>query len=455
MKRGAGIDSIERGTLKRRLIAVAAATGVWLAATAAFIAFGGALAGSPGAAAAAQYKPPPPPTTVLSGLSQPADIAADSRGNLWFVQGGAPGSTATLYVFAKGATTPVSVHTASGGDGSATPYIYDLGFDAADNPYFVQWTSSGTTLQSSLRRLDPSTGSTTVVASESGVFSGNAFTLTSGSAIGEEEIGADGTVFWTVQAVGATGNQEARIFSLAPGAATPTQIALLATPGLDDTIGDFVVATDGTIYFQQATSPSGGGPGGSIGIYRLAPGGSPQPIRVFPNGGPGDSPRPRHVGLDGRGNLIVGERIVNGFVRQGCAESTTYELVRYDAASLATPNPSGTVYSSATYPEFNFTFVGSSSYFRVSPDGDAFVNLLEASFGCSTPPGPFAFTHIRMIGADPSGTQHVFYDDAPSPPAPNGFYSFAISGNDLFATSFRLGTLWQFPLNKVGAKKPK
>jgi hypothetical protein len=443
------------GFRRRRLVLGVAATAVWLIAATLLVTFGGAI-GSPGTAAAAQYKPPAAPTTILSGLSQPAEVAADGKGNLWFTQGAAPASTTvTLYVLATGSSNPVAVHSAAGGDGSITPFITDLAFDAADNPHFVQWTGSGASHDSSLIRLDAATGTTTALASESGTHDANGG-LTSGSAIAQTEIGADGTVYWMTLTIGGSGNSEVRIDALAPGASTPSLVTEFATAGVNHASTGFDVASDGTVYLQELATVPGSPGASSIGVYRIAPGGTPEPIRVFPDQANG--PRPFYVGLDGKDNLIIGERIINGFVRPGCAESTTFQLIRYDAASLAGPAPVGTVYSSAWYPGFQFVFVGSSTYFRVSADGDVLFGLYESDSAsrCANPPGDIRFTHLRMIGVsgkDADGTQHVLFDDAPSPPA-IGFYSFAFSGNDAYATSSRLGTLSRIDLNK-NAKKPK
>jgi hypothetical protein len=438
--------------VRRRLLRGAAATAAWLVVTAFLVTSGGGLGGPPGTAAAAQYKPPAPPTTILSGLTQPADVAADGNGNLWFTQGAAPASTTvTLYVLPKGSSTPVPVHSASGGDGSITPFITDLDFDAADNPHFVQATGAGTSIDTSLVRLDAGSGSTTVLAAETGTHDVNG-ALASGSGVLQTEIGADGTVYWTTETVTGPGDHELGLRALAPGSSTPALVAEFAASGVNHTSLGFDVASDGTIYLQEVASVPGNPGLSSIGVYRIAPGGSPEPIRVFPGQGP-TGPRPFYVGLDGKDNLIVGERIVNGFFA-GCAESTTLRLVRYSAAELAAPAPAGTIYSSGTYPEFNFVFVGSSSYFRVSGDGDVLLGFYASSSRCTT--GGITFTHLRMIGVlggDAGGTQHVLFDDAPSTPAV-GFYSFAFSGNDAFATSSRLGTLSRIDLNK-GAKKPK
>jgi hypothetical protein len=446
-----GTDSRRRAARRRLLAALAAAT-VWLLVAASLVVFGGGLAGAPGTAAAAQYKPPGAPTPVLSGLSNPAELAADSKGNLWFTQGGIPASSVTLYVLAEGSSTPVAMYTASGGNGSFTPFIIDIAIDAADNPHFIQWTGSGSSVESSLVRVDAATGTATTLDSVSGTH--NSFELISGSALFETEIGADGTIYWTNQTVAASGDREARLFSLALGATAPALVAEFATPGVHHGIGNFDVAGDGTIYLQAGSSVAGSPGTGSTGIYRVRPGGPPEAIRVVPGPGPGGGPRPIYVSLDGKGNLIIGERIVNGLIRVGCAESTTLQLVRYDAASLAGPAPTGTVYSSATYPDFNFLFVGSSAYFRVSGDADVLFGLYASNSRCSGPSAPITFTHLRMIGVeghDASGTQHVLFDDAPSPPA-SGFYSLALSGNDAFATSSRLGTLSQIELNKAGKK---
>jgi hypothetical protein len=435
---------------RRRLLAGALATAVWLIGAVLLVTFGGAV-GTPGTAAAAQYKPPPAPATILSGLTQPADVAADGKGTLWFTQGAAPASTTvTLYSLARGSGTPVAVHTASGGNGSITPYITDVAFDGADNPHFVRATGAGASIDTALTRLEAATGATTSLASESGTLDGFG-ALTSGSVILQTEIGADGTVYWTTETVAGSGSHELRLEALAPGAATPALVAEFATPGLNHTSVSLDVASDGTVYLQEgAAAPPPAV--GSTGVYRIAPGGAPQPVRVFQDQ-PG-GPRVVYVGVDAKDNLIVGERIVNGLTSPQCASSTTFRLVHYSAAELTTPAPAGTVFSSATYPEFNFLFVGSSTYFRVSDAGDVLFGLYASNSRCSG--GGITFTHLRMIGVrgdDADGTQHVLVDDAPSSPT-IGFYSFAFSGSDAYATSSRLGTLSRIDLSK-NAKKPK
>jgi hypothetical protein len=441
--------------LRRRILKGAAATLVWLIAAALLVTFGGALASTPGTAAAAQYKPPPPPTILLSGLSQPNELAADSRGNLWFTQGGPPSTTATLHVLPKGASAPASVYTTPPGSGVTTSFIIDIDFDAADYPHFVQWAPAGTSVETSLVRVDPTTGAPTALATRTGVVDNN-FQLTSGSAFFEIELGADGTIYWTEQTVAGSGEREARLYALAPGAAAPAVIATFSTAGLNHSIGNFDVASDGTVYLQaSANVPPPAPAGGTIGIYRLAPGGAPEPIRVFSLATQG--PRPVYAALDGKGNLIVGERIFNGFVRVGCSESTTLRLIRFDAAALSGPAPAGTVYSTGTYPEHGLLFVGSSAYLRVSGDGDVLVGLFSGNSRCSNLNAPLTVSHLRMIavlGSDEGGTQHTLVDDAASPPAVPFAYSFAFSQNDAFATSARLGTLSRIDLNK-SAKKPK
>lgn len=388
-----------------------------------------------------------PPTEITSGLASPFELAVDSKGDLWLTQ--AAGNTQTLYVVPRGTTLPIARHAVSG-DAPQT-FLTDVAFDSTDVPHLVQWSATGSNVDTAIVRVDPSTGAATTLVAASGTQTD--FVLTSGSSIDQVEVTSAGTVVFSTRVLKASGDQVARLNALAPGAAMPAVIAEFAVPGRFEQIGDFDAAPDGTLYLQEASSPPPATPGpGSNAIYRLAPGGSPQLIRAGVTGSPGTSVA--YVGLDGGQNLIVGERTLTGLVRPGCATSSTFGLVRYDAAALAGPAPVGSVFSTTTYPGFVWLFVGSSTHFRVGDDGDVLFGLYPGNTRCGSTPGPVVFTDLWLRGVaagDATGAQQLLLDDHPPTPVVAG-YSIAVLKNDAFAASSRLGTLYGFTLKD---KKPK
>lgn len=392
------------------------------------------------------------PAELQAGLTLPNELAVDSKGDLWFTQ--TAGELVTLYVQPRGTTLPVAVYDVSGDGAGTFTFITDITFDAIDAPHFVQWVADGDQIDTAVVRLEPSSLAATTLATESGTQSG--FVLTAGSSIDQVEVAADGTVLFTTRTLAPTGDQVAQLHALAPGAAAPGVVAEFATAGRIEQLGDFDVARDGTVYLQEGSSPRPGAAGpGTTAVYRLAPGGSPQVIRIgFGSGVPDQPPLPSYIGLDREDNLIVGERGLTGRIRPGCATSTTFQLVRYDAASLAGPAPAGSVFSTATYPGFVWLFVGSSTTFRVGDDGDVLFGLYPGNTRCGADPGPVVFTDLWLRGVsagDATGTQQLLIEDVPPAPVVAG-YSIAVLKNDAYAASSRTGKLYGLTLKD---KKPK
>lgn len=387
-----------------------------------------------------------PAAELLSGLAKPGELAIDSKGDLWFTQNDA--DSTTLYVRPKGTTLAVPMRDVPGDMSRGATFVGDIAFDASDAPHFVEWVD-GSTLTTKLVRFDPGSGTATTLASASGTTS-DGFTLTSGASIDQLEVAAGGTVYYVETELQPTGERAARIKALAPGATSPSVVAEFATPGRHESIPDLDAFGDGSLYLSETSIPVSGGPTPTLStVYRITPGQVPQVVRsgtVVAN----------HLGLDAAGNLYLRERVTSGQVRPGCAESSTFRVTRYDAAALAGPAPAGTVISSATYAGFVWMYVGSSTVFRVSDDGDVLFGLYPGNTRCGSPPGPVTFTRLMLVGVeagDPSGAQNVLLDDVPPEPASEGPHGIAVLKNDAYATSFRLGTLHGFTLKE--AKKPK
>jgi hypothetical protein len=170
-----------------------------------------------------------------------------------------------------------------------------------------------------------------------------------------------------------------------------------------------VVAKTGEVYFSE-----------NINLYQFATTG----LRILvASVGVRPAANTLHSGLDSSGNLYVLERDLTGFVRFGCATSTTMRIVSFSAQDLASPGPSptpGTV-SEATYDGFVAGWLGSSSFFRVSPTGD--VYWYQTRVDCAT---GLITNDVFRIGHGQQQQQTLLYEET-------GPDMFSTSGGNAFA----------------------
>jgi hypothetical protein len=375
------------------------------------------------------------PETVLSGLAQPAETATTKTGDLYFTQLVAP-DTVTLSLLAPGSSTPVEVYRLVG----SRPYLNDIHFDPAGDPIFI--TSVATDPSSrrwALTRLDPSTGIATELVVTTGSPSptvppffcvGSGCGLLAGTEIDLAGVDGDGTIFFAEHSTDPlTGNQVADLLALDPGSSTPREVAHFAGPSGFDLINALTAAKTGEAYFSENAS-----------LYQVSAAG----LRVLVAGAP-QTLIALHSGLDAAGDLYVLEYGRNGFVRFGCATSTTMRVVRFSARDLGGSSPTPVTLSETTYDGFIATWAGSSSFFRVSQGGD--VYWAQSPIDCASS----AATANDVIGVTRAATgQALLYDEsAPPPPASDsgaaaqGPLGIATRGGAVDIASIKTGELVQ------------
>jgi hypothetical protein len=315
------------------------------------------------------------PTVVLRGLASPRETAVAPNGDLYFTQfpSGQLSDVITLSRLPGGSTKPVLVYRVTGIGASLT----DIHFDSAGNLLFV--TRSGPS--STVTRLDATTGKAVVLAKASGVRGPGANT---GMAITLDDVDEAGTVYFTrVSTDPQTKAQTADLFALDPGSSTPRQVAHFAGAAGADDITFLTVRTRGDVFFVESPSPNAGST-----LYQLTPTGR----RVLVRGAaPGAGFTVAAAAFDGGGNLNVLTQSFTGFVRFGCATSTTLRVSKITATDLAVGGtPALQTVGEGTYEGYVGLWAGpyaywpSSAVFRVSDGGDVYWLQSPMQSRCSS-----------------------------------------------------------------------
>jgi hypothetical protein len=364
----------------------------------------------------------PPSTTVLSGLTNPFELARDADGNLYYTDESLVATT-RLSVLRQGAASPTPLFTAPQSDG-----IADVGFDAAKNAYAIvlSVTGGGTARQYEIRKIAANTGAVSTLLTTTAAPL-DAAVLTSGYTIEAIEPAPDGTVYFASRAFTDHGN-ELQIRSLAPGTDTPSG-PLASYPA--DVSGQaplptsFALGPDGTLAFDVPQP-------GTRTVYILPPGSNtPKPITSQLSG--------RALGFDAQGNLYVFWRTFTNLTSTFCADSTTVGVIRFTPAQLASGSPTGTVYGQGTFPGRNFIYVLDSTTARVSGSGQVFFALAQADCRGS---GPLYLKARRLLGIPAGGgVPVVLNEDVTDPMTDSGAIGIALGPSDVFRSSTRLGDI--------------
>jgi hypothetical protein len=193
----------------------------------------------------------------------------------------------------------------------------------------------------------------------------------------------------------------------------------------------------GGVYLGKGSPPSLVHVDLSGNVTEIAPGG----------GGAGTVVAFRPVGLDSAGNLYVARRTFNGWQHFGCAQSTTFSVLEYTPASLASANPAGTDLSDLTLNGFWAWWAGSTAFVRGSADGAAAEVVSQITLNC--PVGPFTDNSDQVLQMPAGGAlTPVYQEDSPGPfeaPPDEGPLALAFDGQDhLFVASARQGTINQY-----------
>jgi hypothetical protein len=374
-------------------------------------------------------------TILLSGLSVPAETATSSQGDVFFTQLVSSGQV-DIFRLAQGSRSPVDLFQLVG----FQPYINDIHIDSSGNVIFIS--SVATTFDGSVRRwdltrLDPSTGVASVLVSTYASPSdlvppfhciGSGCGLIFGTEIDLAGVDSAGTIYFSEHTIDpVSGNQTANLLELQPGDSSPIVVAHFAGVSGSDGIGNLNVARSGGVSFQENES-----------LYEYSKSG----LRVLiPATGPWGA-----TGVDAAENLYVLEVSRVGATGFGCAVSSTESILEFTARSLLSANPVAKVVSQATYSGFVATWVGSSSFFRVSNQGNAFWS--QTSITCSS--SGFRFSSNEVVAFTHSEGQSILYQENVSTPssdfspAAQGPIGIATFGAFVYVATIESGNLIRF-----------
>lgn len=374
-------------------------------------------------------------STVIAGLNQPSETATSRSGDLYFTSA-VSAQAVVIDSLAPDSSIPVVVYRLVG----PQPQIYDIHFDPTGNLIFIQSDltgSDGSSRRWDLVRVSPSTGVTTVLVTTTGMTSASIAPfncagwsdcgLLSGTQVDLASVDGAGIIYFSEHSIDASsGHQVADLLALAPGNSSPRVIEHFAGISGSDLIYALTAAKNGDVYFIENSA-----------LYQWRALG----LRVLVPSSEG----PINSGLDVAGNLNVLEKAFTGYVKFGCATSTTFGVVTFSASDLAGPNPAPVTISTGTYPGFVAPWVGTSSFFRVSAAGDSY--WLQTRIDCTTS----AFLTNNVVGSSRGHQQQmVLFDETIPSSYPSDYtaeaqcpLALATFGESVYFTSLQAGDLFR------------
>lgn len=329
------------------------------------------------------------PVVVLGDLVQPGHPGVAPDGTVYFAQHtqGAAG----LWKLAPGDTAPSQVYSTTG----HAPLIHSVGFDRHGNVYFVAWSNEApsATITASVVRLTER-GDAAVLYEANATLNEDG-RVSAGATIETLEVTPSGAAF-AATAVVEAGTLTARVLSLR-GRAPARELAAVAmrpasNPGL--------AVNESGVAFLSVMSPDG-----VRELYEVRPSGA----RLL-HSGPGSQ---QFLAIGPGGDLYALLRTHAGNPQFGCAESTTYTLLRF-AADGTSVGGAPTIASQGTFPGFRATWVPGNSRFRVGPSGEVYFASLLMVGSCPPDPVMAEIAEHQVIRGDADG-QEIIETEGPYP----------------------------------------
>ena len=190
--------------------------------------------------------------------------------------------------------------------------------------------------------------------------------------------------------------QAADLMAIDPGSSTPRQVTHFAGAGADE-ITFLTVTNRGDVYFVESPSPNAGAT-----LYQVTQNGRRTLVR---GAAPGAGFGVVAAAFDAGRNLDVLRQSFTGFVRFGCASSTTMRVSRITATGLSVGGtPTLQTVGEGTYDGYVGLWVGpyaywpSSATFRVSDGGDVYwlQSPVQSQCGSNAPQARLSDDFIRL-----------------------------------------------------------
>lgn len=385
-------------------------------------------------------------TTVVSGLANPAETATDSAGNLYYTAG-AGGGTITLYELAAGSSARVAVTTLSG----VLPRIFDITSSRLGLTYIE---AAGDYSTGRHYALVARFGQSSVTLAESdAVLTSDETSVTSGFAIEVVATDGSGPIYYGGRRYNAvSGADDFELYAIDGHTArlhalrAPGQSSKLPSPQLLATF------PGGGVFDPLVPSPNGGVYLGirTRGVVFVGLDGSETTVAA-PQSSSGNLVVLRPLGMDAVGDLYITRRTFQNLAHFGCADSTTFDVIRFTAADLTTPGSPGAQIATYTEPGFVAWWTGSSAFTRVSANGAAAFTASPVTANCPTGShSPFTTISDQVLAMPAGGgSLVVVYEErgpwigGPPAPAPDeGPLALAFDlGDSLYVASVLHGTV--------------